>query len=64
MSHEVYFHNILEGIGNTPLIKLSQTTKEVQADIFAKLEFFNPMGSVKDRIAKHMIEKAEKEKRI
>lgn len=64
MSQEVYFHNILEGIGNTPLIKLSHTTKEVQADIFAKLEFLNPMGSVKDRIAKYMIEKAEKEKRI
>jgi len=64
MSREVYFHNILEGIGNTPLIKLSHTTKEVQADIFAKLEFLNPMGSIKDRIAKHMIEKAEKEGRI
>ncbi|MGB6867570.1 MAG: pyridoxal-phosphate dependent enzyme, partial [Candidatus Aminicenantaceae bacterium] len=64
MSQEVYFHNILEGIGNTPLIKLSHTTKEVQADIFAKLEFLNPMGSIKDRIAKHMIEKAEKEGRI
>ena len=64
MLQDVYFHNILEAIGNTPLLKLSQTTKEVQADIFAKLEFFNPMGSVKDRIAKHMIEKAEKEKRI
>ena len=64
MSKEVYSHSILEGVGNTPLIKLSQTTKEVQADIFAKLEFLNPMGSVKDRIAKHMIEKAEKEKRI
>ena len=64
MSREVYFHNILEGIGKTPLIKLSRTTREVQADIFAKLEFLNPMGSVKDRIAKHMIEKAEAEKRI
>ncbi len=64
MSQEVYFHNILEGIGNTPLIKLNQITKEVRADIFAKLEFLNPMGSIKDRIAKHMIEKAEKEGRI
>jgi cystathionine beta-synthase len=64
MSQDVYFHNILEGIGNTALIKLNRTTKEVQADIFAKLEFLNPMGSVKDRIAKFMIEKAEKENRI
>jgi len=64
MSKEVYVHNVLEGIGNTPLIKLNRITKEAHVDIFAKLEFLNPMGSVKDRIAKHMIERAEKEKRI
>jgi cystathionine beta-synthase len=64
MTHDVYFHNILEGIGNTPLIKLNRITTEAHADIFAKLEFLNPMGSVKDRIAKHMIEKAEADKRI
>ena len=64
MLKEVYFHNVLEGIGNTPLIKLNRITEDVQADIFAKLEFLNPMGSVKDRIAKYMIEKAEKEKKI
>jgi cystathionine beta-synthase len=64
MTQEVYFHNVLEGIGNTPLIKLNRITAEVHADIFAKLEFLNPMGSVKDRIAHHMIEKAETENRI
>lgn len=64
MSQDVYFHNILEGIGNTPMIKLNRVTKNIPAEIFAKLEFLNPMGSVKDRIAKHMIEKAEQEKRI
>lgn len=64
MSIEVYFHNVLEGIGNTPLIKLNRITTEPHVDIFAKLEFLNPMGSVKDRIAKHMIEKAEAENRI
>jgi len=64
MLKEVYFHNVLEDIGNTPLIKLNRITKDVQADIFAKLEFLNPMGSVKDRIAKYMIEKAEKAKKI
>lgn len=64
MTQEVYFNNVLEGIGNTPLIKLNRITAEVHADIFAKLEFLNPMGSVKDRIAHHMIEKAETENRI
>jgi len=64
MSQEAYIHNVLEGIGNTPLIKLNRITTEAHVDIFAKLEFLNPMGRVKDRIAKHMIEKAETEKRI
>jgi len=64
MTQEVYFHNVLEGIGNTPLIKLNRITTEALADIFAKLEFLNPMGSIKDRIANHMIKKAETENRI
>jgi len=59
-----YHKDILDGIGNTPLIKLSRITEGLKADIFAKLEYLNPMGSVKDRIAKYMIEKAEKEGRI
>jgi len=59
-----HYRNILDGIGNTPLIKLSRITEGLKADIFAKLEYMNPMGSVKDRIAKYMIEKAEKEGRI
>lgn len=58
------YKDICDGIGNTPLIRLGKTTKAVKADIFAKLEYFNPMGSIKDRIAKYMIEKAEKEGRI
>ncbi|MGD2246080.1 MAG: cysteine synthase family protein [Candidatus Aminicenantes bacterium] len=64
MTKEKYYEDILEGIGNTPLIKLNRITKGLKADIFAKLEFLNPMGSVKDRIAKYMIEKAEQEGRI
>ncbi len=56
--------NILDTIGNTPLIKLNRITKEVKADIFAKLEFMNPFGSVKDRTVKFMLEKAEKEGRL
>jgi cystathionine beta-synthase len=64
MQQKIFSENILEGVGNTPLIKLNQITKGVKADIFAKLEYMNPMGSLKDRIAKYMIEKAEKEGRI
>ena len=64
MREEKFHKDILETIGNTPLVKLKRVTKGVKADIFAKLEFMNPIGSVKDRIAKDMIEKAEKEGRI
>ena len=64
MRQKIFSENILEAVGNTPLIKLNHITKGIKADIYAKLEFFNPMGSVKDRIAKYMIEKAEREGRI
>jgi len=52
--------NILELIGNTPLVKLNKLTDKRGANIFAKLESFNPGGSIKDRIALAMIEQAEK----
>ncbi len=52
--------NLLDAIGKTPLIKLEKITKGIKANVFAKLEFTNPGGSTKDRIAKYMIEKAEK----
>ncbi len=52
--------NVLELIGSTPMVKLNKTTKGVKATVLAKLEFLNPSGSIKDRIAKHMIESAEK----
>lgn len=52
--------NLLQSIGNTPLVKLENITKGTNANIFAKLEFTNPGGSIKDRIAKYMIEKAER----
>lgn len=64
MEEKKYYKNIIEGIGNTPLIKLNRIAKGLKANIFAKLELMNPMGSAKDRIAKFMIEKAEKESRI
>ena len=56
--------NILETIGDTPLIKLNEMFKHLEASIYAKCEFFNPGGSVKDRAAYNMIKKAEKEGRI
>lgn len=59
-----YFNNILETVGNTPLIKLNRVTKDIKATVLAKVEFFNPGGSVKDRIAITMIEAAEKEGRL
>jgi len=63
-SSKFIYKNILDGIGNTPLIRLEKTTQAIKSDIFTKLEYFNPMGSIKDRIARYMIEKAEKEGRI
>ena len=53
------FVNSLELIGGTPLVKLNKVTPENGANIYAKLEFFNPGGSVKDRIALAMVEDAE-----
>ena len=52
--------NILELIGNTPLVKLNRIAGKLPAEIAGKLEFFNPCGSVKDRIGVNMIESAEK----
>lgn len=53
------YEDITETIGNTPLVKLNRITQGVQATILAKLESFNPLGSVKDRIGISMIEAAE-----
>ncbi len=64
MQENKYYKDVLDGIGRTPLIKLNRITKGLKPDIFAKLEYMNPMGSIKDRIANFMIEKAEKEGRI
>lgn len=57
----MYYENILDLIGDTPLISLKQTTG---LNIFAKAEFLNPGGSIKDRIAKNMIETAEREGKL
>lgn len=53
--------NIMELIGKTPVVKLNKLVNEEMADIYVKLEYFNPGGSIKDRIALAMIEKAEEE---
>ncbi|WP_415980742.1 cysteine synthase A [Faecalicoccus pleomorphus] len=57
------YKNVTVLIGNTPVVELSNLEKEVglKAQLLAKVEFFNPAGSVKDRIAKRMIEKAEEQ---
>ena len=51
---------ILDSIGNTPLIRLRQASEKTACDIYAKAEFMNPGGSIKDRIAKHIILEAER----
>src|SRR5213075_703394 len=54
------YNNIVETVGNTPLVRLNRVTDGVDANILLKCEFFNPLGSVKDRIGMSMIEDAEK----
>ncbi len=58
------YNSILEAVGNTPLVKLNKLTKGYNATLYAKLEFLNPGGSVKDRIGVAMIEAAEKQGKI
>lgn len=53
-------NSVTELIGNTPIVKLNRVVPEGAADVYVKLEFFNPAGSIKDRIALAMVEKAEK----
>lgn len=55
----LYYNNILETIGSTPLVKLNRIAEDVKPNVFAKVESFNPGGSVKDRVGMAMIEDAE-----
>jgi cystathionine beta-synthase len=56
--------DILETIGETPIVKLNKVGSDLKCELYAKCEFFNPGGSIKDRIGKQMIEEAEKSGRI
>lgn len=58
------FNSVTELVGNTPLLKLNRVVPEDAADVYVKLEFENPAGSVKDRIALAMIEKAERDGKL
>ena len=59
-----YAKNILETIGNTPLVKINSITKDIPATVLAKVETVNPGNSIKDRMALKMIEDAEKDGRL
>jgi cystathionine beta-synthase len=56
--------NILAVVGNTPVVKLGRVSGDVQAAVYVKLEFMNPGGSVKDRIALHLVSEAEESGRL
>ncbi len=56
--------SIIETVGNTPLVKVNKTAAGVDANIYLKCEFFNPLASVKDRIGRAMIEAAERDGKI
>lgn len=59
-----YAQSVLDLIGNTPLVKLNHVTEGIKATVLVKLEYINPGGSIKDRIAVKMIEDAEKDGRL
>jgi cystathionine beta-synthase len=60
----MWYNNILETIGNTPLVKLNRITKDIPATVLAKIETTNPGNSIKDRMALKMIEDAERDGRL
>jgi cystathionine beta-synthase len=60
----MWLNNILETIGNTPIIKLNNITKDLPCTVLAKVEYFNPGNSIKDRMALKMLEVAEQEGKI
>ncbi len=61
---ERIYADITKTVGNTPLVKINKLAADLPANIYAKLEFFNPLSSIKDRIGVAMIEAAEREGRL
>lgn len=64
MNGKKIYDSVLELIGNTPMVRLNRIARDVESDILAKLEYYNPSGSLKDRIALAMIESAEREGKL
>ena len=60
----MWLNNILETIGNTPMIRLNKITSEIPATVLAKVDYFNPGNSIKDRMALKMVEVAEAEGKL
>jgi cystathionine beta-synthase len=60
----MWLNNILETIGNTPLIRLNRITRDLPCTVLAKVDYFNPGNSIKDRMALKMVEVAEQEGRL
>ena len=56
--------DVVEAIGNTPIVKLNNITKDIESEIYVKLEYLNPGGSTKDRIGAYMLERAVKEGKL
>jgi cystathionine beta-synthase len=56
--------NVLDAVGNTPIVKLNRVTAGLAADVFVKLEYMNPAGSMKDRVGVHLVDAAEREGRL
>ena len=64
MRHPKAYDSILDLVGETPVVRLRRITEGLVPEIFAKLEFFNPMGSIKDRLALHVVRKAAADGRL
>lgn len=64
MASKKIYDSVLELVGNTPMVRLNKIGADIESEVLVKLEYLNPSGSLKDRIAVEMIEQAEKEGRI
>ncbi len=56
--------SVLELIGNTPMVRLGRVASDVDANVYAKCEFLNPSGSIKDRMALRMVQEAERKEEL